>query len=103
MRAANSLSLSLGGRGCIANAVGIRVLYTKNGQRKALAYGGGEAERGRVRGQVPIERHSPPHPSPLPDGERESRRIRGAVSAYPQPLRRGFVYHPGVSRKGFGG
>jgi len=28
--------------------IGIRVLYVKNGQREALAYGGGETERGRV-------------------------------------------------------
>jgi hypothetical protein len=33
----------------------------------------------RVRGQVPIERFLPPHPNPLPNGERERACVRGNV------------------------
>jgi len=44
-------------------------------------------ERVRVRGLEPIERASPPHPTPLPDGEREPTTDAARLADYSLSLR----------------
>ena len=45
----------------------------------SLSHGG---ERVRVRGFEPIERAMPPHPTPLPNGEREPTTDAARLAAY---------------------
>ena len=47
------------------------LLHLSPAGRGRIPSGAQRSEGIRVRGEPPIESHLPPHPNPLPDGERE--------------------------------
>ncbi len=73
--------ISAAGEAHLATAVGFALAVSARAANSSSPLPWGEVDTRSVpaEGLRPIESHLPPHPNPLPPGERESRRIRGTI------------------------